>query len=160
MRSHGLPSARAAAMLLALVGCASGDLTLPGDPSGPPTPALLEVVSGDGQRGEPGTVLADPVVIRVLDDSARPVRDTPVRFSFLGDLTGAALDPSSILPDETGRASAVVRLGEMLGDQVVVAEVVGAQVPELRAQVTVVSEAPDGSGGGKKGGGHGDGEHD
>jgi hypothetical protein len=145
-------------MLLALLGCGSGDLTLPGDPSGPPPPASLEVVSGDGQRGELGTVLQDPVVIRVLDDSARPVRGTPVRFSFLGDPTGAALDPPSILTDEAGRASAVVRLGDLPGEQVVVVEVVGAQVPDLRAQVTAV--AVEGKGGGKNGGGHGGGHGD
>jgi hypothetical protein len=160
MRSHRIPSTRAAAMLFALFGCGSGDLTLPGDQPGLPTPASLEVVSGDGQRGEPGTVLQDPVVIRVLDDSSRPVRDTPVRFSFLGDLTGAALDPPSILTDEAGRASAVVRLGEMLGEQVVVAEVVGAQVPDLRAQVTAIAVGSDGDGGGKKGGGHDHGDGD
>jgi len=147
-------------MLFALLGCASGDLTLPADEPGLPAPASLEVVSGDGQQGEPGTVLQDPVVIRVLDDSSRPVRDTPVRFSFLGDLTGAALDPPSILTDEEGRASAVVRLGEVLGEQVVVAEVVGAQVPDLRAQVTAVAVEPDDNGGGKKGDGHGGGDDD
>jgi len=86
----------------------------------------------------------------------RPVRDTPVRFSFLGDLTGAALDPTSILTDEAGRASAVVRLGETLGEQVVVAEVVGAQAPDLRAQVTAVAVGSDD----KDGGGHGHGDDD
>jgi hypothetical protein len=156
MRSHRIPSTRAAAMLFALLGCGSGDLTLPGDQSGQLTPTALEVVSGDGQRGEPGTVLPDPIVISVLDDSLRPVRDTPVRFSFLGDLTGAALDPTSILTDEAGRASAVVRLGETLGEQVVVAEVVGAQAPDLRAQVTAVAVGSDD----KDGGGHGHGDDD
>ena len=160
MRSHGLPWTRATVTLLALVGCGSGDLTLPGgDQPGAPAPASLEAVSGDGQRAEAGTVLEDPITVRVLDDSLRPVPNTPVQFTFLGDLTGAALDPSSILTDETGQASAVVRLGELVGEQVVVAEVVGAQVPDLKAQFTAVALNPDGNGGGK-GGGHGGGNDD
>ena len=120
----------AAAIVVMLTSCASGDLTLPDqDQPGQARPATLVVVSGDGQRGEAGTVLEEPITVRVLDDSAHAVPNAAVRFSFLGDFSGAALDPSSILTDEAGRASAIVRLGELVGEQVVVAEVANTQLP-------------------------------
>ena len=147
----------AVGMMVALVGCSGGDLTLPGQGApGAPRPASLEVVSGDGQQGEIGTVLDKPLTVRVLDDSLRPVPATAVHFGFLGDFSGATLDPASVLTDADGRAAAIVRLGQVVGEQVVVAEVVNTQLPELRAQFTATAVAPDTGGGGKwGGGGHG-----
>ena len=157
MWSYRVSGLGAAAIMVTLIGCSSGDLTLPDpDQPGQTLPALLEVVSGDGQRGEVGTVLEEPVTVRVLDDSGHPVPNAAVRFSFLSDLSGAALNPSSALTDEAGLAAAIVRLGELLGEQVVVAEVVNTQLPDLRASFTAVAVAPGGDDGDKKDGkGHG-----
>lgn len=152
MWSYRVSGLGAAAIMVTLIGCSSGDLTLPDQDQ--PLPALLEVVSGDGQRGEVGTVLEEPVTVRVLDDSGHPVPNAAVRFSFLSDFSGAALDPSSTLTDEAGRAAAIVRLGELLGEQVVVAEVVNTQLPDLRASFTAVA-VPPGDGDQKDGKGHG-----
>jgi hypothetical protein len=88
-----------------------------------------------------------------VDDSLRPVPDTPVKFSFLGDVSGAALDPATpVLTDPEGLATATLRLGDVPGEQVVVAEVVDAQLQALRASFTVTAV---GKGGGDKGGGNG-----
>jgi hypothetical protein len=149
----------AAVVMLTFIGCSAGDLTLPGDSQGgPDRPAALKVVSGDDQRAEAGTVLDDPLRVQVLDESSRPLPNIPVEFSFLGELSGAALDPASILTDGEGRAAAIVRLGELPGEQVIVAAVANTQLPDLRAQFSATAVLPGGEDDDKKGGkgGHGD----
>jgi hypothetical protein len=144
--------------MLTFIGCSAGDLSLPGPSQSGPVPVALEVVSGDGQRAEAGTVLDDPLMVQVLDESSQPVPDIQVQFSFLGDLSGAALDPASIETDEEGRAATIVRLGELPGEQVIVAAVANTQLPDLRAQFSATAVLPGGEGDDKKGGkgGHGD----
>lgn len=153
MASHRLSRAGVGALLLTLLACSAGDLTVPGSGSSPPDqPAALTVVSGDGQRAEAGTILDDPLKVEVLNERSEPVPNVPIQFSFLGDLSGAALDPTSVLTDADGRAEAIVRLGELAGEQIIVAEIADAQLPELRARFTATAVLPDDKGGGKKGG--------
>ena len=143
-----------AGLIAALLGCSAGDLTLPGQ--GQPAsvqPAALIMVSGDGQRAEAGTVLDHPLTVRVLDDSSRAVPNTPVQFTFLGDFPGAELAPASVLTDAEGRASAVARLGDLAGEQVILAEVVNAQLPDLSVRFSATAVDPHGKDGEKKGGG-------
>jgi hypothetical protein len=159
MPSHRGFRAGAAAVMLTLIGCSGGDLTLPGPgQSGPAQPAELKVLSGDGQEAEVGTVL-DPLTVQVLDESAQPVPNIQVQFSLLGDLSGAAINPASIETDEEGRAAAIVQLGEQPGEQVIVAAVANTQVPDLRARFSVTAVPPSDGDGDKKGGkgGHGGG---
>jgi hypothetical protein len=145
------------ALLLTLGGCSAGDLTLPGsNQPGSPLPAALQVVSGDGQQGQPGTTLDQPLTVRAVDDSARPVSGTAVHFAFQVDVSGATIDPPSVLTDGDGQAAAVVRLGDTVGEQVIVAEVVNTGGQDLRATFTATAVAPD-SGNGKKGDGQGNG---
>lgn len=148
MLSRNVFSAGAAAFVLTL-GCSGGDLTLPGSDE----PATLMAVSGDGQQAEAGTLLDEPLTVQLLDGSSRPVRGTPIQFSFLGDLPGAGLDPASVLTNDQGRAAAMVRLGETLGEQVIVAQVTNTQISELRARFSATAVRPDGNDGGRKGGG-------
>ena len=145
----------AALVMLTLIGCSAGDLTLPGP--GENGPDQLKVLSGDGQQAEVGTVLDDPLTVQVLDERSQPMANIQVQFSFVGDLTGAALDPALIETDEQGRAAAVVRLGELPGEQVIVAAVANTQLPDLRAQFSATAVPPNGGDGDKKGGkgGHG-----
>jgi hypothetical protein len=150
MSGHRVSSIGAAALAITL-GCSGGDLTLPH----PNEPAALTVVSGDGQQAEPGALLGEPLTVQVLDGSSQPVRQTPVQFSFLGDLPGAGLDPASVLTDEEGRAAAIVRLGTVVGEQVIVAQVTNSQSADLRARFSATALSPDSAGGGKKGKGHG-----
>lgn len=145
MSSQSRFSAGAAALLLGL-GCSGGDLTLPAADG----PAELRIVSGDGQQAKVGTRLDQPLTVQVLDGSSRPVSRTPVQFSFVGDVPGAQLDPESGLTDENGRAATIARLGEVPGEQLIVAQV--TQSSDLRASFSATAVPP----GGKKGGG---GEH-
>ena len=154
MPNRSVISVGAAGLIATLVGCSAGDLTLPGQ--GQPAsvqPAVLIVVSGDGQRAEAGTVLDEPLTVRVLDDSSRAVPNTPVQFEFLGDFPGAELAPASVLTDAEGRASAIARLGEPAGEQVILAEVVNTQLPDLRVRFSATAVDPHGKDGEKKGGG-------
>ena len=154
MTSHRVFRVGAAAVMLTLIACSGGDLTLP-DP-GQSGPAALKAVSGDGQRAEAGTLLDDPLTVQVLDESSHPVPNIRIQFSFLGELSGAALDPASIETDEEGRAAATVRLGEQPGEQVIVAAVANTQLPDLRARFSVTAVPPSGGDGDRKGGkGHG-----
>jgi hypothetical protein len=124
-----------AALMLALVGCSAGDLTLPDSGrSGQDQAAALRAVSGDGQQAEAGTVLDKPLTVEVLDESSRPLPDVRVRFTFLGEFSGAALDPTSVLTDGEGRAAAIVRLGTVPGEQVIIAEVADTQLAQLRTR--------------------------
>ena len=150
MTSHRVFRLGAAAVMLTLIGCSAGDLTLP-DPgqSGPVQPAEVKVLSGDGQRAEAGTLLDDPLTVQVLDESSHPVPNIRIQFSFLGDLSGAALDPASIETDEEGRAAAIVRLGEETGEQVIVAAVANTQLADLRVRFSATAVPPDGGKGGK-----------
>lgn len=159
MTSHRVFCGGAAVVLLTLIGCSASDLTLPGPgESGPDQPAALKVLSGDGQEAEAGTLLADPLTVQVLDESSQPVANVRVQFSFLGDLSGAAVDPASIETDEAGRAEAIVRLGELPGEQIIVAAVANTQLPDLRARFSATAVPPGDGDGGKGHGGNGNGD--
>jgi hypothetical protein len=83
-----------------------------------------------------------------------------VKFSFLSDVSGAALDPTTpVLTDPDGLATATLRLGDVPGEQVVVAEVVDTQPQALQTRFTATAVDPE-KGGGGKGGGHGNGGED
>ena len=141
-----------------LVGCSGGDLTLP-DSADPPV--TLRIVSGDGQRADAGDLLAQPLVVQVLDSDANPVPDARVEFGFLGEVPGAAVDPGLVTTDDEGRAEAFVRLGSETGEHLIIARVVGTASPELSARFSVV--ATSSGGGGKKddeGKGHNGGHDD
>jgi hypothetical protein len=155
MTSHRVFCLGAAVVMLTLLGCGTGDLTLPGPgQGGPAQPAELKVLSGDGQQAEVGTVLDDPLTVQVLGDSSQPMPNVRVQFSFLGDISGAVVDPASIETDTAGRAAAIVRLGDVPGEQVIVAAVANTQQADLRAQFSATAVLPGGRNGGK--GGHGD----
>jgi hypothetical protein len=141
-----------------LVGCSGGDLTLPDSAD----PVTLRIVSGDGQRADAGDLLAQPLVVQVLDSDTNPVPDTRVEFGFLGEVAGAAVDPALVTTDDEGRAEAFVRLGSETGEILIVARVAGTASPDLSARFVVVALS-SGGGGGKKdeeGKGHNGGHDD
>jgi hypothetical protein len=75
----------------------------------------LQVWSGDRQEGTVRNKLADPLVVRLTDASARPVPGVAVVFQFAGDALDAELTPEEATTDDSGRASAEVRLGTSTG---------------------------------------------
>jgi hypothetical protein len=140
-----------------LVGCSAGDLTLPDSAD----PVTLRILSGDGQRADPGDLLDRPLVVQVLDSEANPVQGASVEFGFLGQVPGAAIDPALTTTDDAGRAQAFVRLGTEDGEQMIVARVTGSASPDLSARFSATAQGGNGGGDGKKDGkGKGDGGGD
>jgi hypothetical protein len=59
-----------------------------------------------------------------------------IEFSFVGDPAGAVLDPAVTTTNESGLASAAVRMGSHSGEQEIVARVTGT---DLRASFTATA---------------------
>jgi hypothetical protein len=75
-------------------------------------------VSGDGQTGVAGTVLSNPLVVKVLDANDQPVANHPVTFKVISG--GGKLEPSGaqevvVRTDAQGQASVQFRLGPTAG---------------------------------------------
>ncbi len=99
-----------AAMILA--SCAK-DLS-----TGPRLATLIEV-SGDGQAGAIGSPLAQPLVIKVLDQAGTPVEGEIVVWQVTAG--GGSVSPSQTTTDANGLTSTSLRLGTTIGPNRVVA---------------------------------------
>jgi hypothetical protein len=97
-----------AAVLLALAAC--------GDSSGadPRVPARLDVVSGDAQSGTVGAELPNPLVVKVVDDDGKPVRDQLVNFRVVSG--GGSVFAGSALTNKDGVAQERWTLGTVALD--------------------------------------------
>ncbi len=95
----------------------------------------IVVVSGDGQTGEQGDTLAQPIVVRALDAAGQPLANATVDFVLL---TGAgALTATADTTDATGLAQVRWVLGLPLGAQTLRAERAGSDSAVLSAVATV-----------------------
>jgi hypothetical protein len=142
-----MPYRRFSLVLATALTACGGDLTLPDDGS----PAALQVWSGDGQGGTVGSKLADPLVVRLTDASARPLSGLAVVFQFTSDIPGAEVSPEEAMTDSAGRASAEVRLGTSTGELQVKARLATAASLTATFLVTAFDKKKDKPG---KGGGH------
>lgn len=121
--------------LALLAACGSDDLVLPDQTE----PARIEIVSGTNQAGSIGTMLAEPLVVRVTDSRERPVGNREVVFQVLvGE--GGSVTPDTALTDSDGRASVRWILGESEGTQRVQAMVLG----ELQLATSFTASAGEG----------------
>ncbi|HEX2219641.1 MAG TPA: Ig-like domain-containing protein [Gemmatimonadales bacterium] len=84
--------------------------------------------------------LPDPLVVRVLDQTGRPVEGVSVTWVAEG---GGSVSPETVPTDGAGLAAAVRVLGETAGEQTTTAEVSGLQ----GSPVTFTSTATDEDGG-------------
>ncbi len=137
-RVHGMGILAAAATAV-LLGCGGG-----GDSGGGPSPAGLTVAkapsaSGDGQSGEVGTPLAEPLRIIVTLDGA-PQAGTAVTWSATG--TGAGVDPASSTSGTDGIAATAWTLGQTAGPQSAQATVSGATGSPVTFGATALPGAP------------------
>ena len=106
--------------LALLAACGGDDLVLPDQTE----PAHIEIVSGTNQAGSIGTMLAEPLVVRVTDSRERPVGNRQVVFQVLAG-EGGSVTPDTALTDSDGKASVRWILGETEGTQRVQALVLG-----------------------------------
>ncbi len=87
-----------------------------------PLPTLMVAVSGDGQAGEVGTELREPLVVRVTADDELGVQGTPVQYSLEQD---GLLSDDVVLTDADGLAQVTWTVGSLVGEQRVAAVVSG-----------------------------------
>ena len=79
-----------------------------------PLPATVIKASGDNQTAVPGTILAQPLRVRVLANDGLGVR-VPVAFSALA--AGASVSLDTIVSDSLGYAQVIGTLGPAIGAQ-------------------------------------------
>ena len=83
------------------------------EPSGPPTPTSITLVSGGTQTGQAGLVLPQPVIVRV-NAGSQPV--SGVRVTFAVTTAGGSFSPSQVTTDANGTATSNWTLGGTVGD--------------------------------------------
>ena len=89
----------------------------------PPTQTKLVRISGDEQEGLPGEPLANPFVVKVLDEDGDPFEGATVKFVVL--IGGGALSAVLVQTGADGRAESTLTLGETLGSNKVQVNVEG-----------------------------------
>jgi hypothetical protein len=92
-----------------LAACSGDELTLPVERA----PTQLQIVSGDRQQGLAGTLLPDPLRVRVVNASAEPVQGATVVFSVEDGLVA----PDTARTSEAGVAETRWILASRTGSQ-------------------------------------------
>jgi PKD repeat protein len=129
-------SATASALLL-VTGCA-GELIFPDDGSS----IGIQVVDGDGQTGEAGELLSEPVIVEVTDASGQPVPNAAVEFTFVSAGEGGEISPSSTTTNAAGQAEAHLLLGDKIGLQTGEAHLVIDGATASKASFAAVASPP------------------
>jgi hypothetical protein len=129
-RSNGLAAARR--ILGSVAGVQTATAAAPGldgspvsftHTAVPGTAATLVLVSGDGQTGAPGAQLADPLVVRLVDEEGNGIAGRAV--AWVPSTGDGAADPVSSDTDGDGFASSRWTLGGDPGGQTLSAVVSG-----------------------------------
>jgi hypothetical protein len=122
-------------VLVALVALSS--LRCSGDNVGPPDATTIGEASGNGQTGQVGQPLPNPLVVNVTNDVGSPVEGVTVSWSVDG---GGSVSAASSKTGANGQASVVRTLGPTVGQQQTTASVSGLS----GSPVTFTSTAVEG----------------
>jgi len=90
--------------------------------------SAIAIISGSAQSGYLGEPLAQPLVVKVIDENGYAVESQSVAFAITAYPTGAtgqALDHATVSTDANGLAQVVLTLGSLPGTYQVQASVVG-----------------------------------
>lgn len=98
-------------------------------------PAALNMVSGNSQSGTVGSVLGNPLTVRVTDDGGTPLAGVAVSWTVVSG--GGQLETAQAVTDGAGNASAAWRLGTTPGAQTLRASVSGLTPLTFNATATV-----------------------
>jgi hypothetical protein len=82
----------------------------------------IAAVSGEGQNGQVGATLPQPLVVQVSDNFGNPIPNVTVDWNVTG---GGSVNPSSPQTDVNGRVSAERTLGNTAGEWTTVATATG-----------------------------------
>jgi trimeric autotransporter adhesin len=129
VRAVSAGSATITATSEGVAGTASVTVTA-AEPAPPGPPARLEIVSGNEQQGLQNAELPQPLVVRVLDASGRPVPDAFVLWTPSHD--GRA-NPTLARTDAAGLATTRWVLGDKVGGQTMTAVTVGVSTVTFTA---------------------------
>ena|ERR1017187_7793835 len=126
----------------------NGDLYIPETGSGIVWKLVLDsptglTTSGDGQTGEVGWTLPNPLQVVVNGRAGVPVPGVTVNFSVTSG--SATLSAASAVSDATGTARVQLTLGQNPGKAVVTATAAGTNLPAAQFSTTVIA-APAGGG--------------
>jgi len=91
------------------------------------SPALLSVVSGNEQAATAGTMLANPLVVKLTDEYSNPVPGVTVSFAVTAG--SGTLSPTTSTTAANGQAQANLQLGTTAGTVTVRASVSGVSAP-------------------------------
>ncbi len=86
-----------------------------------PRPSALAIISGDGQQGQPGAALTQPLVVEVQDQYGDPLPGATVTFTVTtgeGQLSGR-FTVERATTDASGRAELTLTLGPLPGPNIV-----------------------------------------
>ena len=101
-------------------------------------PDDIRIVSGNEQRGQAGTRLANPLVVEVVDENENPVPGVTVTWRI--ESGGGSVSPRTSDTDDNGRASTAWTLGRSTGEQRVEASASGAG--DVRFEATSTAGSP------------------
>lgn len=76
------PAPGLAFAILSVLAC--GDLLQEPDTGSLPVPVRLEIVSGNGQTGEPGAALTEPLRVSLIDRDEQPIARLRVEWTAVG----------------------------------------------------------------------------
>ena len=129
--------------LFLLARCGGSELVLPAEPptSPPPGTFRIEPISGDDQSGIVGTMLSDPLSVRVSTDSGNPVEGVTVSWAAAN---GGSVSAATSTTDIEGVARVLRSLGPTPGPYATQAEAPGLSgSPVLfRATALPANKAP------------------
>ena len=104
------------------------------------TATTLESVSGSGQSAQTGSAIANPFVVRVLDQNGDAMAGVSVSFSVT---PSGAVNPSSAMTGSNGQAETRLTLGSTPGTYTVTARVSGiTQAVTFTATATAPAQPP------------------
>ena len=103
-------------------------------------PALLKI-SGDGQEGAAGALLASPFVVEAQDESGRPMRNVPVTFAI--DTGDGILSTTTTITDANGRAQTTLTLNWTPGTSTVSATAAGIRIQSSVIFTATATVLPD-----------------
>ena len=104
-----------------------------------PVPSQVVIVSGNNQTGSVGTVLEQPLVVRVLASDNLPVSGVSVQFSASG---GGSLNPPAAMTDSLGLAHTIATLGTTAGSVAITASVGSVAQTQFTATATQQAGPP------------------
>ena len=111
-----------------------------------PRPHALRIVSGDGQKGEPGTLLPGTLIVEVRDENGDLLEGARVAFTVTGG--GGTLSTATATTDSRGQAAATLTLGGSPGPNTVEVTVEGLETTLFTATARAM---PDFDGDGEVG---------